>query len=424
MGARPERLAEDRDLYLGIANEIWSGHGYSTPESSPPRATAFRPPLYPLMLALTGGSRVGVAVLHLLLAGGMVVATGLAAQRLAGPKRACDWTARLIAGGIVAIDPLLLLYSGQPMTETLCSCLTAVLLWWVAVSSQRRSGSLAPGEARSGSQGQCGGEGAGKLGNVIVEGILWGLCLLARPTYAVAFGLWFMGRVLSEGGLSRLRGGLLVGGVALAVLSPWMVRNSVVLGRPIMTTTHGGYTLWLANNPVYYCEVVEGHDSAWRGESLDRWQQATDAEMDRLHLTGEVARDQWLSQHAREFIRANPQRFARACLYRGLAFWSIWPGRSAGIGVPFPVLLLIAGGYAALWIAGVVATFRVIRSGEWRGLLPAFCLIVGFFSVHLVYWTDARMRAPIMPAVAVLVAVGFSGQNRDVTEKPTDSKAG
>ena len=48
------------------------------------------------------------------------------------------------------------------------------------------------------------------------------------------------------------------------------------------------------------------------------------------------------------------------------------------------------------------------RQGEWRGLLLAYSLILGFAVVHLVYWTDGRMRAPIMPAVAVLVAVGLS----------------
>ena len=44
----------------------------------------------------------------------------------------------------------------------------------------------------------------------------------------------------------------------LVVLSPWMIRNFVVFGEPVWTTTHGGYTLALANNPVYYREVLHG----------------------------------------------------------------------------------------------------------------------------------------------------------------------
>ena len=48
-----------------------------------------------------------------------------------------------------------------------------------------------------------------------------------------------------------MRGGLLALTIVI-VLSPWMIRNLVVLGEPVWTTTHGGYTLALANNPVYY----------------------------------------------------------------------------------------------------------------------------------------------------------------------------
>ena len=51
---------QDRDLYLGIAGEMRAGHGFATPGSDPPRATAFRPPLYPLLLVLTGGGRLGI----------------------------------------------------------------------------------------------------------------------------------------------------------------------------------------------------------------------------------------------------------------------------------------------------------------------------------------------------------------------------
>ena len=394
MLARPEQLTTDRDLYLGIATELRAGHGYSTPGSEPPTPTAFRPPLYPLLLVLTGGSRTGIAVLHLGLALAMVWATGRAAERQAGGGSPFP---RLLAGGIVALDPLLLLYSGQPMTEPLCSGLTAVLLWRMAASEST------PRDA-------------------MIEGLIWGLCLLARPTYAAALGLCVVGRVLlrpskaaspviSEPSptIPGLSYGLLVVVTALVVVSPWAIRNGVVFGKPIMTTTHGGYTLWLANNPVYYAEVVEGGDPAWNGESLHRWQRETQAEMGRLGIQGEVAQDRWQSARARQFIADHPWRFVRAGLYRAAIFWAIFPGRSAETGLPQPMLWIIAGGYAALWVGGIVALGRIAIQRSWAVNWPACSLILSFFLVHLVYWTDVRMRAPIMPAVAVWVAVGWCG---------------
>ncbi len=393
----PERLTADRDLYLGIAREMGAGHGYSTPGSDPPRATAFRPPLYPLLLLVTGGGAIGVGALHLLLAGVMVVATGLAAMRFAGSDSNSCWTASLTAAGIVAIDPLLVLYSGQPMTETLCSCLSAGLLAVMSCNAQAAESSVC---------------GQRAIRRSILIGLTWGLCLLARPTYAAALALWLVGSVVipgsCPGGWSvRLRSGLLVGAVTLGVLSPWVIRNWQVFGHPIATTTHGGYTLWLANNPVYYTEVVEGPDIAWSGDSLSGWQTITQQEMDRHQIQGEVAQDRWQSDKARDFIRQNPGRFAQACMYRATRFWSIWTGRPGDTGLPAAALWAIAIGYAVLWFAGIFATSQAVLHRQWQLLLATGSLILGFFLVHLVYWTDARMRAPIMPAIAVLIAVGL-----------------
>ncbi len=77
---------------------------------------------------------------------------------------------------------------------------------------------------------------------------------------------------------------LLVITICLLTISPWAIRNWQVFGRPIITTTHGGYTLWLANNPAYYREVVEGGAPAWAGDSLARWQAETDQILDQREI--------------------------------------------------------------------------------------------------------------------------------------------
>lgn len=398
----PERLTEDRDLYLGLAREMREGHGFATPGSEPPRATAFRPPLYPVLLLVTGGQAPGVGALHLLLAGAMVIATGVAAKRFADNGTQARGMACITAAGIVAIDPLLVLYSGQPMTETLCSCLSAGLLWAISESTLESAGSTS---------------GRGRQRRSILIGGLWGLCLLARPTYAAAFALWLAGSIIIPGASpgragDRFRAGVFTAIVAIGVLSPWVIRNWCVFGQPIATTTHGGYTLWLANNPVYYSEVVEGGEPAWNGESLNRWQAETNQEMDRLQIQGEVAQDRWQGDKACEFIRQNPSRFVRASAYRATRFWSVWPGRPGETGLPRVAIWAIAGGYAALWLATVFAIGQAISHHRWQVLLATGSLILGFFLVHLVYWTDARMRAPIMPAIAVLLATGLPRLSR------------
>ena len=63
---------------------------------------------------------------------------------------------------------------------------------------------------------------------------------------------------------------ILLGITILLVLSPWLIRNVLLFGEPIWTTTHGGYTLALANNPVYYDDVLHGPSGrVWTGH--DQW---------------------------------------------------------------------------------------------------------------------------------------------------------
>ena len=104
--------------------------------------------------------------------------------------------------------------------------------------------------------------------NAGLAGGAMGLAVLCRPTFLPWLGVVAVGMLLVRGGRERERGGegeRLVGdvawrfvncvalvGVAAIVVSPWVIRNQRVFGKPIVTTTHGGYTLLLGNNPSFY----------------------------------------------------------------------------------------------------------------------------------------------------------------------------
>jgi hypothetical protein len=116
-------LSTDRDAYLGIAQGIWEGRGYSTPGSRQP--TAYRPPLYPLLLApISAADQAWLrGAVQVLLGTATVALTWIAARR-----SNFDLRASVIAAGLVAVDPLLLVYTPQVMTETLAVFLTAAVL--------------------------------------------------------------------------------------------------------------------------------------------------------------------------------------------------------------------------------------------------------------------------------------------------------
>jgi hypothetical protein len=185
-----------------------------------------------------------------------------------------------------------------------------------------------------------------------------------------------------------------------AVLAPWAVRNARIFGPPILTTTHGGYTLALANNPVYYAEVLHGPRGAvWSGPNQQRWFAAIGP---RVAGLSEPEADRRLRDDALHFIREHPRDFTRAAAARLGRFWGIAPA-----GAVYPAWLRVACAVwtVPLWIALAAA---LCRPGLWRWpQIAAPLLIVALSAVHAVYWTDLRMRAPLVPAIALIVTSAF-----------------
>jgi 4-amino-4-deoxy-L-arabinose transferase-like glycosyltransferase len=403
-----ERLTTDIDAYLGIAKQIVIGEGFSVPGSEKP--TAYRPPLYPLLLALIQTEPVGIIVLHLALGLGTVLLVWRLARRLIAESAAL-WCA-----GLIAFDPLLLQYTTLPMTETLCTFLAALTL-----------NLMVPWPASK----------AHQLG----LGLVLGLCILSRPTF-LAFGVlalvgWSYRAWRSAEPIQSA--GLVLAGLAVGVL-PWGIRNALVFGEFRITTTHGGYTLLLANNPVFYAEVVDAPwGTVWKGDSLKQWQLALEADIKNTapEVDTEFERDRWMTRRALSHIADHPMSFIKACAHRFLWFWNVFPPDSALDGVENlwketcnrlgltrleswanGIARSVSGGvvlfYVLLFGSFAVGSFRLKRA-EWSLWWPMALLVASFSAVHLVYWTDARMRAPVIPAVVLLAArAGFRPATKNV----------
>jgi hypothetical protein len=205
----------------------------------------------------------------------------------------------------------------------------------------------------------------------------------------------------------------LLAGLLISIL-PWAIRNAIVFGEPCATTTHGGYTLLLANNPVFYNEVArQPWGTVWSHDSLEAWQRAmlAEAEKELGPSPGEIALDRWQAAQARRNIQQDPSGFTMAVLYRVRSLWSLSP-RNKTLGW---AAWLVAVWYGALFIAAAVGLWREARR-DLRWAVIALLLIVSIQAVHLVYWTDTRMRAPLHPVFALLAAVALSKEPR--TEEP------
>lgn len=389
-------LADDRDDYLLVARQ-YADAGFWTPFKRIPNS--FRPPLYPLSVAAivkAGGGPAALGLLQLALGTATVALTWELGRRLGLGLLSA------VAAALVALDPLLIEYTTYPMTETLFTFLVILL---VTVATPKRY--EGPSQGRS-------------MFNVAAVGALFGACVLCRPTIWPVAGLaaaCFLWRVWRSGERIGpfLRASVVAGIATAAVVSPWMFRNWKILGSPVMTTTHGGYTLLLGNNTAFFNQVAaRPFLREWRDSEPDRfqgpWFRELVQEMDREigPAAGEMAQDRWMYHRALRSIAAEPRLFLRACLLRLAEFWNVVPLNPSRSMVPAAAVWALGAGYALELVLFVAGLGTLARYWDNRWAFPLL-LILNFTLVHLLYWSNMRMRAPLVPLIAIIATRGLAG---------------
>ena len=204
----------DAAQYVALARALAGGDGFSsTFPGGAMHATAFRPPLYPVLLSVPTRV-VGPDVLWpgrllaILIGLGLIAATVTYTARIAGHR------AGLVAGLAVAVAPSLVANDTVTLTEPLGLLLTMGIL--LSMLDRR----WAP------------------------AGVLCGLLLLTRPNaylvlVVVVAVLW---RSLGP------RRALATLGLCVAVVTPWAIRNAIQVGTAKLVTSDG-FTLAAVYGP-------------------------------------------------------------------------------------------------------------------------------------------------------------------------------
>ncbi len=402
-------LSEDRDDYLVVARHYVTHGFWHSFENIP---DSFRPPLLPLVMAAlmkAGGGSAALGVFQLVLGTATVALTWHIGRRLGLGRLSA------VAAALVALDPLLVEYTTFPMTETLFTFLVTL---FIALATPKKRDAAAPRFSTA---------------RLAALGAVFGASALCRPTIWPVAGLvaiWLAVRTLrGQEPVARVVRGTLVALVAtVVVVSPWVIRNARLLGAPVLTTTHGGYTLLLGNNAAFFQQVAARPLwEEWHSDAPDRFQQTwfsnliADMDRDIGPGAGEMAADRWMYRRARHDIAAEPRLFARACLLRCAEFWNVIPLAPSRSALGTAVVWSVGVGYSlelVFFLAGLASLFR-----RWddRWMLPLL-LILNFTLVHLVYWSNMRMRAPLVPLIALIAAHGlgqFTRVARTTEELPS-----
>ena len=322
-----------------------------------PHPTAFRPPLYPLLLGgvyAVAGARLGAAqALNVALGTGVAVLAAALSWRLAGPR------AGVVTGLVAAVYPPLIFNDGVPLSEPLGLLLLLVTV--LLLLDERTAW-------------------AGVAAGLLV------LTRLSAQVFVVVLGVWVLWRLGWRRALSFL-------GCAALVLAPWVARNWVRLGAPVLVTSVG-FNL----NAIYSPEAKAS------GGFVDGVFDPRFAGL-RRGVTNEVELDAAFRRHALASIRDDPFHVLRIA-WGGLQnVLEPRPGRNdvaetndgrnlslQHLSVPIAWYVFV-GGTAGLW---------ALRRQPGVGPLVLAALV--FVGLSAVTVATPRLRAPL--DLACCVGVG------------------
>ncbi len=337
--------------------------------------TSFRAPLYPTFLAAiyffngTGFSRFFAARLAqaIFLGAPLAPLTYLVAKQLFPLSSLMkDEKAARISAWLVACYPMLLVYPLGLGTENPFFILLLASFFFLLLSIKKPT-----------------------TFHFLFSGIFLGLTALTRsvilPFALAAFYLLFF---------YHRKQALLSLFAFILVITPWIIRNSILHQKPTGIETSMGYNLYLGYHP-------QGNGSFVFGPSLDLLTILDDAERDRVG-----------TQKALEFIKAKPERFIPLAVNRLGFFFGLekrvlmyfYSNNIIGY-IPLPLLLTIS---AILLLPFVLISVSAALGVAFLREKPEHILLVllfmGYILPHVFILSEDRFHLALVPYIAILAA--------------------
>jgi 4-amino-4-deoxy-L-arabinose transferase-like glycosyltransferase len=382
--AGSEMLNSVPDDYDKIAHNLAQGHGYVLAPGTP--GTMQRLPLYPLLLA--GFFAVlGDSVWPILLAQAAIDAlSGLLVRGLAD-RLFGDRVVSSLAGLLFALYPGFLVASARLVTEPVY---TFLLLGAVTLYLVGRSGRVVSATALAG----------------LVLGCA-ALCKSAGLLLPFCLGSLARSNLDRSRAMAIARTTAILLGAVLVVLSPWIVRNFLLIGRVFPASTIGGTVVYDA---LYITEAQPTDREFFRLVDLSK--QAQHRLLSSHGISTHSARYPfWFHRAEDEYrwdrlmygavvtaVTETPWKGVRMLLTNAVGFWVVgrtWRATLLATALHIPLLLLAAFG------------LRRVRAERREEAWVLVAVIVYFNAVYAASLGMVRYSVPVMPLILVFASNGL-----------------
>lgn len=373
----PPETGDGHD-YDAIAFNVWQGRGFGyqwsdenwrKPYEGIPRyrlllsrqsefyPTTYRPPAMPYLLsvvyAIAGRSFTAWRLVNCGIMAGAVTTAAVMSAQFAGIPAA------VITAAILLQSRELTRYSGMFMTEPLGALMLALLAWtWVR-------------NARDGWTTR----------RAIASGIVMGGLLAARTIFILTTPILLIlpGNDRSFGSKLAWKTKAMCLAVAIAVISPWWIRNIVVLDAFMPLGTQGGINL-----PMGFGPRALRSQGVWASNPGDGWPEIAALKLD--IVTSEVLLAKHRQTLTLNWMMENPGQVLHLMrlhvsqeLKPGRDFYSRWLLPAAGVSA------LILWRFPGVWVLALMVCGNIL-------------------GVAMTYSAGGRFMVPVQPLLAALVA--------------------
>jgi 4-amino-4-deoxy-L-arabinose transferase-like glycosyltransferase len=303
-------------------------------------------------------------------------------------RRAFGKVEGVIAGAAFALYAPAIFYDGQVMKTSFEISFTALMTFAFFMASARGRPPLPRW--------------------TFVGGVLLGLTALMRENILVAAPLFFVWAIWPRRPNPWRRclpsGAALVAGAVLAIL-PATIRNLVVAREAVLITSLGGENFYTGNNetaggrytpPPFIRPDPQYEHEDFRQEAARRLGRS---------LTRREASNYWYGEGLR-FITSHPVAFFRLLADKFAVFWNDFerPDNFSIYNFKRFSPLLGAPLLHFAWIAPAGILGIALSARRWRDLVPFHVVIAAYLASALIFFTQSRYRAPVVPILALFAA--------------------
>jgi 4-amino-4-deoxy-L-arabinose transferase-like glycosyltransferase len=345
-------LENDAKEYNSLGIFLSQGKGYVNASGEP---TAYRPPIYPLFLAVTysvaGYNLLWVRIVQAILGAGICVFAYFIARTVFDKKTA------ILSGILCCLYPPLIVNVSEIMTETLFTFFLMLGIWLIISKKS--------------------------LFNFLLCGFVFGLALLTRSFIIFFFPFLLYWLLIHEKCESKKGIAILLIGM-LIVLAPWTIRNYVQLNRFVPLSNIGGLTLY---NSYMVPKKGFGYNSL---ESLND---------EYFKINNETDKNKYLIKKTVEYIKENPGKVLQLTAIKVLLFVYPFDGywHSLSFGSKYNIFWGLVLCFSAI---GTVHNFNDKTLD--RKIINF--LLISFLIGIMIFYGSPRFRFPIEPLLICFAA--------------------